>query len=91
MVTTKNSKTTKSDDNSVVKMILKSKTTWYMKTLALIIFPFIIIYLAICGILQMILYPVLYIVLTFLYDFELRDDVAYQIRKIYSTDYWWFI
>ena len=91
MITTKNKKTTKSEGNSVVKMILKSSTTWYMKTLALIIFPFIIIYLVICGILQMILYPILYVVLTLIYDYQLRSDVLDSMKIVYSFDYWCII
>lgn len=91
MATTKNSKATKSEDNSVVRMILKSKTTWFMKTLALIVFPLIIIYLVICGVLQMILYPVLYIIVTLLGDMSLREEVARSIRNVWSTNYWfWF-
>ena len=88
MITTKNSKTTKSEVNSVVKMILKSRTTWYMKTLALIVLPFIILYLIICGILQMILYPILYVVLTLICDYQLRRDVLYSMKIVYSFDYW---
>lgn len=91
MVTTKNSKTTKSEVNGVVQMISKSKTTWYMKALALIVFPFIIIYLAICGILQMILYPILYVVLTLLSDYQLRRNVVDSMKIVYSFNYWCII
>ena len=39
----------------------------------------------------MILYPILYVILTLLYDRGLREEVAYSMRKVWSTDYWfWF-
>ena len=88
MATTKNSKTTKSEVNSVVKMILKSRTTWYMKTLALVVLPFVVVYLVICGILKMILYPILYVVLTLISDYQLRRDVLDSMKIVYSFDYW---
>ena len=88
MATTKNSKTTKSEVNGVVKMILKSRTTWYMKTLALVVLPFVVVYLVICGILKMILYPILYVVLTLISDYQLRRDVLDSMKIVYSFDYW---
>ena len=91
MATTKNSKPTKSEVNSVVKMILKSRTTWYMKTLALVVLPFVVVYLVICGILKMILYPILYVVLTLISDYQLRRDVLDSMKIVYSFDYWCII
>lgn len=79
---------TKNELNGAFNMIKNSKASWFTKTLAFIVFPFVVMYLGLCGLLQMVFYPILYVILTFLYDFELREDVAYQMRKVWSVDYW---
>ena len=87
-----NSKNAKSENKNEIKkvfsMINTSKMSLFKKILAFILVPFVVFYLAICGLIQMILYPILYVVLTILYDFDLREDVVYSMRKVWSTNYW---
>lgn len=90
---TSKSKTAKSGSKNeiekVFSMINTSKMTLWKKILAFIVVPFVIFYLAICGLIQMILYPILYVVLTIVYDKDLRKEVAYSMKKFWSIEYWY--
>lgn len=78
----------KNELSKTFSMIKNSKVSWFTKTMAFIVFPFVLLYIYICGLIQMILYPILYFILTIIYDKELRNEVAYSMRKVWSTDYW---
>lgn len=77
-----------SNRKSILTMLSKSKMPIYEKILAYMVLPFIVIYMLICGFIQLFFYPILYVILTLLYDKELRSDVSYRIRKVWSIDYW---
>ena len=77
-----------SNRNSILTMLSKAKMPIYEKILAYMVLPFIVIYMLICGFIQLFFYPILYVILTLLYDKELRSDVSYRIRKVWSIDYW---
>ena len=78
----------KAEFDSTVRMIKNSNMSTFKKILAFIAIPFVVAYMFICGLIQLVFYPILYVILTLLYDFDLRNEVAYSIRKVWSIDYW---
>ena len=72
----------------IFKQIKVTNAPWYGKLFGFIIWPLIVLYMFIVSLIQLILYPIFYVITVIMLDDELANVMKYHVKKVWSKEYW---